>query len=58
LPLCNPAKYEYTYDRVTGFITVKNIKQDRVVGMFDYPKLCEYLAVRAVITSSEEFAEP
>src|SRR6266487_429145 len=26
LPLCNPAKYEYTYDKATGFITVKNIR--------------------------------
>ena len=43
LLFCNPAKYEHTYDRVTGFITVKNIKQDRVVGVFDYPELCEYL---------------
>ena len=43
LPLCNPVKYEHIYDRVTGFITVKNIKEDRVVGVFDYPELCEYL---------------
>jgi hypothetical protein len=43
LPLCNPAKYNHTYDRATGFITVKNIRQDRVVGVFDYPELCEYL---------------
>ena len=47
LPLCNPAKYDHTYDRATSFITIKNIKQDRVVGVFDYPKLCEYLAVRS-----------
>ncbi|PKK75348.1 hypothetical protein RhiirC2_773710 [Rhizophagus irregularis] len=39
MQLCNPAKYEHTYDRVTGFITVKNIKEDRVVGVFDYPEL-------------------
>ena len=43
MPLCNPSKYVHTYDRATGFITVKNIKQDRVVGVFDYPELCEYL---------------
>ena len=43
LPLCNPVKYEHIYDRATGFITVKNIKEDRVVGVFDYPELCEYL---------------
>ena len=45
LPLCNPAKYEHIYDKATGFITVKNIRQDRVVGMFDYPELSEYLEV-------------
>ena len=39
----NPAKYEHTYDRATGFIIVKNIKQNRVVGVFDYPELSEYL---------------
>ena len=43
LPLCNPAKYEHIYDKATGFITVKNIRQDRVVGVFDYPELSEYL---------------
>ena len=43
LSLCDPVKYDHTYDRATGFITVKNIKQDRVVGVFDYSKLCEYL---------------
>ena len=43
LLFCNPAKYEHIYDRATGFITIKNIKQDRVVGVFDYPKLYEYL---------------
>ncbi|GET66876.1 hypothetical protein RIR_jg25244.t1 [Rhizophagus irregularis DAOM 181602=DAOM 197198] len=43
LPLCNPAKYEHTYDRATGFITVKNKRQDRIVGVFDYPELSEYL---------------
>jgi len=43
LPLCNSAKYDHTYDRATGFITVKNIRQDKVVGVFDYPELCEYL---------------
>ena len=45
LPLYNPAKYEHTYDRATGFITIKNIRQDRVVGVFDYPKLCNYLGI-------------
>ena len=45
LPLCNLAKYKHTYDRATGFITVKNIRQDRIVGVFDYPELCEYLRV-------------
>ncbi|GBB85762.1 hypothetical protein RclHR1_01220058 [Rhizophagus clarus] len=29
--------------RQARFITVKNKRQDRVVGMFDYPELCEYL---------------
>ena len=43
IPLCNPAKYMHIYDRMTGFITVTNIKQDRVVGVFDYPELCVYL---------------
>jgi len=43
MPLCNLSKYVHTYDRATGFITVKNIKQDRIVGVFDYPELCEYL---------------
>ena len=43
IPLCNPAKYMHIYDRTTGFITVKNIKQDKVVGVFDYPELCVYL---------------
>ena len=31
---------------VTGqpaLLLSKNIKQNRVVGMFDYPELCEYL---------------
>jgi hypothetical protein len=45
LPLCNPAKYEHTYDRVTSFIIVKNIRQDRIVGVFDYPELIKYLRV-------------
>jgi len=45
LPLCNPVKYDHTYDRATGFITVKNIRQDRVVGVFDYPELSKYLGV-------------
>ena len=44
LLLCNPAKYEHIYDRATGFITIKNIKEDRVVGVFDYLELSEYLA--------------
>ncbi|CAI2193328.1 11471_t:CDS:2, partial [Funneliformis geosporum] len=47
LPLCNPAKYEHIYDRKTGLITVKNIRQDRVVGVFDYPELCEYMVVQS-----------
>ncbi len=45
LPLCNPAKYEHTYDRATDFITVKNIRQNRIVGVFDYFELSEYLGV-------------
>src|SRR5436190_18352505 len=45
IPLCNPAKYMNIYDRKTGFITVTNIKQDRVVGVFDLPELCEYLRI-------------
>ena len=48
LPLCNPAKYEYTYDRATSFITVKNKRQDRVVVMFDYFELSEYLRVQTI----------
>ena len=36
----------YIYDRETGFITVKNIRQDREIGVFDYPELCEYLGIR------------
>ena len=51
LPLCNPAKYEHIYDKATGFITVKNIKEDRIVSVFDYPELCEYLGTR---TSPEQ----
>ncbi|CAI2170170.1 18791_t:CDS:2 [Funneliformis geosporum] len=31
LPLCNLAKYEHTYDRATGFITVTNKRQNKVV---------------------------
>jgi hypothetical protein len=42
---CNPAKYEHTYDKATGFITVKNKRQDRIVGVFNYPELSEYLEV-------------
>ena len=45
LPLCNLAKYEHTYDRATGFITVKNIRQHKIVGVFDYFELSEYLGV-------------
>jgi hypothetical protein len=48
LPLCNPAKYEHTYDRATSFITVKNKRQNRIVGVFNYPKLCEYLGVQSI----------
>ena len=44
LPLCNLVKYEHTYNRATGFITIKNKKEDRVVGVFDYSELSEYLA--------------
>ncbi|PKK56148.1 hypothetical protein RhiirC2_764468, partial [Rhizophagus irregularis] len=47
LPLCNPAKYEHTYDRAISFITVKNKRQDRIVGVFNYPELSEYLGVRS-----------
>ena len=47
IPLSNPVKYMHIYDRMTGFITVTNIKQDRVVGVFDYPELSEYLGVRS-----------
>ena len=43
IPLCNPVKYIHIYDRETGFITVKNIKQDKVVGVLNYPELCVYL---------------
>jgi hypothetical protein len=48
LPLCNPTKYEYTYDKATGFITVKNIRQDRIVSVFNYPELSEYLGVQSI----------
>ena len=51
LPLCNLTKYEHIYDKATGFITVKNIKEDRIVNVFDYPELCEYLRTQ---TSSEQ----
>ena len=37
LPLCNPTKYDHAY------VTIKNIRQDKIVGVFDYPELCEYL---------------
>ena len=47
MQLCNTAKYGHTYDRATGLITVKNKRQDRIVGVFDYSELCEYLAVRS-----------
>src|SRR4051794_35448723 len=46
IPLCNLVKYIHIYDRDTGFITVKNIRQDRVVGVFDYTELCEHLGIR------------
>ena len=45
LPLCNPVKYEHKYDRATCFITVMNKRQDRIVGVFDYFELSEYLGV-------------
>ncbi|RIA80760.1 hypothetical protein C1645_838118 [Glomus cerebriforme] len=38
--------------KATGFIIVKNIRQDRVVGMFDYPELCDYLGVRSNLGKS------
>ena len=47
LLLCNLAKYDHKYDRATGLITVKNKRQDRIVGVFDYPELCEYLKLGA-----------
>lgn len=47
LPLCNPTKYEHIYDKATGFITVKNKKEDRIVSVFDYSELSEYLRVRS-----------
>ncbi|GES93161.1 hypothetical protein GLOIN_2v1778881 [Rhizophagus clarus] len=43
------AKYEHTYDRATGFITIKNKRHDRVVGVFDYHELCEYLRVQTIL---------
>jgi len=42
-PLCNPAKYDYIYDRKTGLITDKG--QGRVGRVFDYLELNEYLEV-------------
>ena len=48
LPLCNQAKYEHTYDKATGFITVKNMEEDRVVGVFDYPELSKYLGFNPI----------
>ena len=45
LPLCNSVKYEHTYDRATCFITITNKRQDRIVGVFDYFELSEYLRV-------------
>ena len=47
LPLCNPTKYDHIYDRATDLITVTNKRQDRVIGVFDYPELCEYMVVRS-----------
>jgi hypothetical protein len=32
IPLCNPAKYMHMYDRRTGFIMVKNIRDNRVIA--------------------------
>ncbi|CAI2188951.1 13103_t:CDS:2, partial [Funneliformis geosporum] len=29
--------------KATDLITVTNKRQDRVVGVFDYPELCEYM---------------
>ena len=43
LPLCNPIKYEHIYDKVKSFIIVKNIKENRVIDVFDYFELSEYL---------------
>lgn len=43
IPLCNLNTHMIGQP---GFITVKNKRQDRVVGVFDYPELCEYLGVQ------------
>ncbi|GBB94483.1 hypothetical protein RclHR1_23620005 [Rhizophagus clarus] len=51
LPLCNPAKYNHTYDRATGLITVKNKRQDRIpealrmthLTIFYLPELLEHI---------------
>jgi len=45
MPLCNPVKYDHIYDRKTGLITVKNKRQDSVVGVFDYHELSEYQGI-------------
>ena len=59
LPLCNLAKYDHTYDRATGFITVKNVRQDKVVSVFDYSKLCEYLTnPKRWLLAQKIFARP
>ncbi len=44
ISLYNLVKYEHTYDRITGFITIKNIKEENI-GVFNYLKLSEYLRV-------------
>ena len=48
LQLLNTDKYEHIYDPNTEFISVRNIRKDKIVGVFDYNKL------RVQIASGEQ----
>ncbi|CAG8666548.1 1988_t:CDS:1, partial [Paraglomus occultum] len=39
LQLLNTDKYEHIYDPNTEFISVRNIRKDKIVGVFDYNEL-------------------
>ena len=36
------------HDTLAHFITVKNVKEDRVIGVFDYSELCRYLDANSI----------